>query len=417
MRVLILSQYYPPESAFYAPSLARELIKRGHQVKVLTGYPNYPSGRLFDGFRMRWRSHELGLAGERVLRVPLYVDHSRSGVRRMLNYLSFGLSAATAKRWSAGADVIYVYATQMTPALAPWVWSFFGGPPFVLHVQDLWPDSITGSSLISKGWRSRLLDAALTGWLKSVYRRAGAIVGIAPTMVETLAERGVDPSRLHLVYNWTEEAGLDNPASDGKAVKSHTRILFAGNLGDMQDLETVVRAAHDAADVGIQLRIVGDGVVLPRIRALVGELDAANIEFLGRVPREQMGDLYRTSDFALVSLKDLPVFRGTIPSKFQAAIAHGVPVITTVQGDLRELVERLRVGFTAEGEQEESLAATFRKAAATGDDGRAELVENARAAYSQNFSLNAGVQAFEAILKALSHQSGASKARRDHADS
>jgi glycosyltransferase involved in cell wall biosynthesis len=398
MKILIISQYYPPESAFVPATIARTLAAQGHQVKVLTGYPNYPDGRLYDGHTQRWRTRESDGPID-VLRVPLWIDHSQSAVRRTLNYVSFGLSASTAFDFARDADVIYVYATQMTPALAPWFWRIMGGASYVLHVQDLWPDSITGSSLVGGGRGAGVVDALLTPWLASVYRHAAAVIGIAPTMVDTLVERGVDPGKAHLVYNWADEQPLPPvPAGEGETPRQGTSILYAGNVGDMQDLETAVQAAHRSRDAGVRLTIVGDGVALPRVRALAEQLGATNVAFEGRLPIERMGDYYRAADFALVSLKDLPAFRGTIPSKFQASLAHGLPVVTTVQGDVRAFVDEHRVGFTANAEAPASLESAFRAAAALGGQARDEMAARARGAYLDHFSLDAGIAAVEQIL-------------------
>lgn len=400
MKVVIISQYYPPENTLISPTLARKLAAKGHQVRVITGYPNYPEGRLFDGYTQRLRGRERDGQVE-VLRVPLLVDHSQSAARRVLNYTSFALSAATAFGFARGADVIYVYATQMTPALAPWLWRFWNGAPYVLHVQDLWPDSITGSSLVKRGRGTRIVDSLLTPWLTSVYRHAAGVIGIAPTMVKTLVERGVAPQKAHLLYNWALEDSLASSHMCEGNLSSRmdaTRILYGGNIGDMQDLETAIRAAHQARDAGIHLTIVGDGVALPRVRALVEELGSTNIDFKGRVPRAQMHEFYGAADYALITLKDLPTFRGTIPSKFQASLSHGVPVITTVQGDLRKLVEDLSVGFTAEAEDVNSLEAAFRAAAASTSNDRERMAARARDAYADRFSLDAGISAIESIL-------------------
>ena len=399
MKVLIISQYYPPEPPSMAATLAHRLSKGGHLVRVITGYPNYPLGKLYEGFTQHWR-HYARDGSIQILRVPLFVDHSQSMIQRSLNYLSFGLSAATARGFARGADVIYVYATQMTPAFGPWLWHLTGGAPYVLHVQDLWPDSITGSSMIGKVSAARAVDTVLTPWLTSTYRHAAAVIGIAPTMVKTLIERGAPQERTHLVYNWAKEGSA--PLGSGSSAKDSgegTRIVYAGNVGDMQDLETAVRAAHLTKDAGIRLMIIGDGVALPRIRALCAQLGASNVHFQGRIPRDQMGRIYDAADYTLVSLKDLPNFRGTIPSKFQASLSHGVPVITTVQGDLRTLVEELGVGFTADVEDAESLAGAFRAAAAQGERERTKMAEQARLSYAARFSLESGVEAIGTILK------------------
>ena len=398
MRVLIVTQYYPPENAMIPSTIARALAAKGHEVRVLTGHPNYPEGRLFDGHRQRWRTRERdGLVD--VLRVPLWIDHSQSAVRRTLNYASFGLSATTAFDFARDVDVIYVYATQMTPALAPWLWRLIGGAPYVLHVQDLWPDSVTGSSLIGSGRATRTVTSVLTPWLSTVYHHAAAVIGIAPTMVNTLIERGVHPRKAHHVFNWAEEhPPLPKGPADEPCHREGTNILYGGNVGDMQDLETAVRAAHRSRDAGVRLTIVGDGIALPRVRAVAEGLGTTNVSFQGQVPPECMGQFYRAADYSLVSLKDLPNFRGTIPSKFQASLSQSTPVITTVQGDARAFVDDHSVGFTADAENEISLESAFRRAAAVDGQAREFMAERARNAYVSAFSLDAGVSAVEDIL-------------------
>jgi len=398
VKVLIVSQYYPPEAVPLPADLAHGLAAHGHQVKVLTGFPNYPTGRVFPGYRQRWRSVEKDGAVE-LHRVPLFADHSQHALKRMLNYFSFALSSATARRLSRGADVVYVYATQMTAGFGPWLWRVTGGRPYVLHVQDLWPDSIIGSSMMAGGAKERIISGVLGPWLRSAYGRAAAVIGIAPTMVRTLVSRGVPQERAHLVYNWAD-AGEPVASALPTIDAPRAEIVYAGNVGDMQDLGTAVRAAHAAADDGVALTIVGDGVVRADLQALVAELGATNVRFEEPVPRERMPEIYGRTDFALVSLKDMPVFRGTIPSKFQAVLSAGVPVITTVQGDVRALVETDGVGLTADAENEASLADAFRRAATLTSDERAAMARNGRTMYDTHFSRESGISSIEELLSA-----------------
>lgn len=401
MRVLIVSQYYPPEPVPLPADLAKGLASRGHEVTVITGFPNYPSGKIAPGYRQRWRSREMDGAVE-VHRVPLFADHSQSALRRTLNYGSFALSSATMRRVSRGVDVVYVYATQMTAGLGPWLWRISGGRPYVLHVQDLWPDSVIGSSMITRGALAQTMASMLAVWLRSAYRRASAVIGIAPTMVATLQARGVPRGRAHLVYNWADSA---EPAVGTRSEEAgeRVRIVYAGNVGDMQDLGTAVRAAHASADAGLELTIVGDGVAKDGLRALVAEIGALNVRFEDPVPRERMRQVYRRTDFALVSLRDMPAFRGTIPSKFQAAMAAGVPVITTVQGDLRRLVEEDRVGLAADAENVASLEAAFRAASALSAGERVAMVSRAHALHVARFSRDSAITSIERLLTAAAH--------------
>ncbi|MGR6899886.1 glycosyltransferase family 4 protein [Glutamicibacter sp. BSL13] len=396
LRILIVSQYYPPEAVPIPGDLAQGLVRRGHSVRVLTGYPNYPKGEIFSGYGQKWREQERH--GEvLVSRVPLYMDHSHSAVKRIMNYLSFGLSAATAVKTARTADVIYVYATQMSAAFGPWLWRILGGRPYVLHVQDLWPDSIVGSSMVSEGRAGRLISRMLEPWLRSVYRRAAAVVGIAPTMVETLVSRGVCPDRAHLIYNWAgADETFDTALSPVK--EPRTEVVYAGNVGDMQDLKTAVRAVHAAADAGVGLTIIGDGVAREGLRRLVFELGATNIRFVDPVPRERMAGIYSRADYALVSLKDMPAFYGTIPSKFQAALAAGVPVITTVQGDVRTIVDEADIGFTADAESVSSLESILRAAAKLNTQEREEMSQRGRTVYGSRFSREAGISRIEEVL-------------------
>lgn len=400
MKVLVVSQYYPPENVPIPAAVARGLRERGHRVRVLTGFPNYPEGKVFPGYRQRWR--DLGTQdGIDVCRVPLYADHSGNPVARMINYLSFALSSATARRHSRGADVVYVYATQMTAAMGPWLWRATRGRPYVLHVQDLWPDSIVGSSLVGGSRAGRAIGALLKPWLASVYRRASAVVAIAPTMAETLRGRGVDPDKIHVVHNWADDhvgaRSADASAAPAQA-SGTTTFLYAGNVGDMQDLETVVRAVDKLRDEPVRLRIVGDGVALDRVRATVEELGAEHVHLDGRVPSEQMPAIYADADYALITLRDLPVFHGTIPSKLQAALASATPVVTTVPGDARRIVEAGGVGFTAAGEDVDSLERALRRAHETTAAQRAELSRRSRQLYDEKFSSDAGLDSLESIL-------------------
>ncbi|WP_267784996.1 glycosyltransferase family 4 protein [Paenarthrobacter ureafaciens] len=399
MKILILSQYFAPENVPIPSELATELAGRGHDVRVLTGFPNYPRGKVFPGFHQRWRQYSVE-DGLTVCRVPLFADHSQRAWARMFNYLSFAFSSATARRFAARADVIYVYATQITPALGPWLWRRKSrGVPYVLHIQDLWPDSITGSSI--SGVQGRFIARALNPWISSVYSRAAKIVAIAPTMRNTLVERGVPTGRVETVFNWapnthTDSSGSVRPARlDDRQV---TRIVYAGNVGDMQDLNTAVRAAAAAANSGVLLTIIGDGVAKQGLIELVKELGATNIEFRQPVPLETMPVVYGAADFGLVTLKDLALFRGTIPSKFQSILMHGLPVITTVQGDVRELTEQYELGFTADAGSATSLEAAFRLASECSPSERHALRERATDIAGRLFSRTAAVTQLESAL-------------------
>ncbi|WP_251445733.1 glycosyltransferase family 4 protein [Microbacterium sp. USTB-Y] len=395
MKILVLSQYFTPEPVPIPAEVAESLAERGHEVRVLTGFPNYPSGRVIPGYRQRWRAQEQ-MGALSVLRIPMFTDHSQNPVKRVANYVSFALSAVTARRFAKGIDVVYVYATPMTAAFPAWLWKATFGAPFVLHVQDLWPDSVLGSSMMSDRLGARIVDRLLSGWLRVLYRKAAAVIGIAPTMVSTLVERGSPEASTSLVYNWSGN-GLSAGSRPAPA-EEPLRVVYAGNVGEMQDLATAIRAVHAANDAGVRLEIVGDGVARESLRELVRELAVTNVVFQDPVPRERMHEIHDRTDFALVTLKDLPVFRGTIPSKFQGVLAAGLPVLTTVQGDVREFVNAHDVGFTAEAEDVRSLEDALRLAAASSTTERQEMATRAADAYQRHFARESGIDRIERVL-------------------
>jgi glycosyltransferase involved in cell wall biosynthesis len=285
----------------------------------------------------------------------------------------------------------------MTASLPPLLWRKFLDIPFVLHVQDLWPESITESSMIRTRIVGRMVKAALTPWLTFTYRSAAATIAIAPTMGEMLVKRGVSVEHLHVVLNWSsEEYQL---ASKATGARSGLVVTYAGNIGALQDLETIVQAAHRVQDLsGFRLVLVGSGTAEPGLKALVADLGAFSVEFRGRVDPTQMGEIYADSDFQIVSLKDLDIFRGTIPSKLQSSLLHGVPVITTVAGDASALVSENQLGLVAKPGDVDSVAAAFRDAYAMSEQDRSLMSHRARDFYDAHMGREAGVDAVERVL-------------------
>ena len=414
MKIAIVSQYYAPEAIRIPDTLARGLAARGHEVRVITGYPNYPDGNLFPGYRHRLPTTEW-VDGIKVRRVPMVISHSYNPIARFANYLTFAWSAAVARGFVRSADVVYVYATQMTPAIGPSVWRALFGTPYVLHIQDLWPESVTDSSMVGAGVTKRILSGILNPWLRFLYRTASATIAIAPSMSRMLSSRGVPADRLHTVLNWDASedplaAPRVAPVDTGKV-----SIVYAGNLGDHQSLDTVIRAANAVKHLDhVVVTIVGSGVAEERLRALALELDAHNVNFKGRVAPEGMEVIHAQSDFQVVSLKDRPIFEGTIPSKMQASLSHGIPVITAIRGDVQDMVLNNSIGYACDPEDVDQLAQAFTDAGSTDAAQRSEMGRNAREYYRSTMSIDSGVGAIEKILKVASrHKTGIRKAHAE----
>jgi colanic acid biosynthesis glycosyl transferase WcaI len=341
-----------------------------------------------------------------VRRLPVFISHSRNPFARLASYISFGASSVLASSYARGADVVYVYATQMTAAIGPSWWKRIFGVPYVLHIQDLWPESVTGSSMVRRGLPARVVDAVLTPWLRGLYRRAAATIAIGPGMASLLVQRGADARRVHRVFNWAPKVDVV-PRTDVTDVSGMT-LMYAGNLGEMQDLITVMRAMGLVRDLnGLRLIVVGSGVALDDVRREAAALSLDNVEFLGRIEQGEMGSLYAMSDFQLVTLIDLPIFRVTVPSKLQSSLASGIPVITTVSGDVSDLVEENGLGLCSVPGDAAALAATIRHAFQLSGAERTAMGERAKNYYEQTMSLVSGVDRIERILAdAVSRENG-----------
>lgn len=210
MRILILGQFFTPEPDFKGLPFAQALRDRGHEVEVLTGFPNYPGGRVYPGYRVRPWQREV-MDGITVNRVALYPSHDRSTVRRAANYLSFALSAATlGPLLVRKPDVAYVYhppATVGLPAIALRAWH---GCPLVYDIQDLWPDTVFSSGMVRRRW----IASALDRWCRLVYAHVDRLVVLSPGFRETLIARGVAAEKIDVIYNWADEGSLRSAGRD-----------------------------------------------------------------------------------------------------------------------------------------------------------------------------------------------------------
>ncbi|NBE84206.1 glycosyltransferase family 4 protein [Micromonospora rubida] len=402
MRIGLVSQWYPPEGAFIQDNLAAELVARGHEVKVLTSFPSYPYGQVYPGYRQRWYDC-VRTGGLTVRRVPSYPSHDRSPVRRAASYLSFAAtSAVAAARYLADVDVTYVYHPPPTSVAAAVVGRLLRGTPAVLHVQDPWPESVLHSGMAPQGHAGRLLDGAIAGAMRRIYRSVTAIAVISPAMAELVIERGADPDQVRVVWNWTDDRLFRPvPATDAaRAAIGHTgrcTIMFAGNLGLLQGIETAVRAAAATRDL-VDLVLVGSGVQEESARRLAADLGAHNVRFLDRRPPERMAELYAVAEYQLICLRDAAGLRGTVPSKLQAALACGRSVIVSAGGDAARLVRSARVGLTCPPEDWRALADRFATAAAQPAAERRATGDRARQVYLDRMSLRVGVDQLEDIM-------------------
>ncbi len=409
MRIVLLSQWFDPEpGATKGLPLARWLQGRGHEVKVLTGFPNYPGGKLYDGYRIQLFQRQM-MQGVQVLRVPLYPSHDSSSIGRVLNFTSFAMSAATiGAAGIGGADVGYVYHPPPTIALAAMSLKFLRRIPFVYHVADMWPETVMESGMIKNGRVRDLMEASINAWCNFVYRHAAAITVLSPGFKEILVRRGVPADKVHVIYNWTDESAFRQIDPDLRVARdlglnNKFNVVYAGNLGPMQGLDTIIRAAvlmRDQTD--IQFVIVGTGIEEGALKMLAKELGATNVLFLGRRQYWEMDTINALSDVMLIHLRNLPFFSSTIPGKTQVALASGRPVLMAVAGDAADLVERAGAGISCPPEDPEAIVTSVRKLHGMSSEERDRLGSNGLAFYKNEISISVGGARTEAILESVS---------------
>lgn len=405
MRVLYLTQWFEPEPVMKGIEFAKALEGAGFDVDVMTGLPNYPHGRLYPGYRWRLFQAEQ-MQGIRVNRMALYPSHDRSALRRSLNYVSFFCSALAFCLARGGRyDVIYVYHPPITVGLAAAVSGVLTRTPFVLDVQDLWPDSVTASGMAgSQGPLTRLLNAACD----FCYRRAAAIVAQSEGIGRRLIERGVSPSKLSTIYNWSP--GEEEPASvidlAPYGMEGRFNFVYAGNMGSAQALDVLVEAAGLACAIEprIQLILIGSGTEADALAKAASGGHAVRLE--PPLPRRELKHVLAAADVLTVHLADKPLYRITIPSKTQFYLARGKPVLAAVNGETGAMIRELGAGVAIPAGDPRALADAMVDLARASSATRAEMGARARAGYLQRFSLEAAIAATAGVIRQAASHAG-----------
>ena len=400
-RVLILSIYHDPEPIPKTGELARELQRRGHTVTVVTAFPHYPSGHLYSGYRLapwRWETRD----GVRVLRTFIYPYHGRRSSLRMINYLSWMASSIQAAWLAPPCDVIYVWHPPLTVGVSAWMLGKLKRAPFVYDVQDMWPESALASGLMQPG---RVVNALyrLADW---VYKRAPRILVVSEAAADHLRQRGVDGRKISVAPHWLD--GRPFACVSTRNVRAEFGfgnkfvVMFAGNLGMVQGLETVIEAAsllRDRSDIAFTL--VGDGSDRARLERLVSEQRLTNVHFLGSHPPSEMPAFMRGADALLVHLRPSGIADHAVPTKILAYLAAARPIICAMGGAAAELVLAARAGVTCAPGGAGSLVGAILQVASASVAEREQLGRNGRRYFDAHFEKEAVIDSYEQMLTDL----------------
>ncbi|MDC0309221.1 glycosyltransferase family 4 protein [bacterium] len=406
MRVLLLMQWFDPEPGIKGLAFAKKLRDLGNDVEVLTGFPNYPDGKIYSGYSIKFFQVEM-MEGIRVMRVPLYPSHDASAFRRMLNYVSFGIASFLAGLLVVSRkDVIYACGPPVTVGVGAALISLVRRIPFVYDIQDLWPDSLGATGMFNNSFGSKIVGNIC----KWVYNRATHITVQSPGVRDCLIARGVSAQKITVIFNWCDEASIVtgltsmNELSDNNqnAISSATfDVLFAGNMGKAQDMDALLEAGRllQIETPSIRLLLLGGGIEVPRLKNFTKDKSITNVTFLPRVPMSEVGLILARAHVLLVHLKDDPLFKITIPGKTQAYLAAGKAVVMAVAGDASKLVLESDAGICAQPSNARSIADAIQKLAAMPPADLQKMGENGRVFYWANMSLDVGARRFLKVFQ------------------
>jgi colanic acid biosynthesis glycosyl transferase WcaI len=396
LRILFLTQIFDPEPALKGASFVCRLEKAGHKVQVLTGFPNYPGGKVYSGYKLRpWQSEVV--KGVKVTRLLHFPSHDMSGIRRGWHFLSFFLTSFIYVLLNGYRfDLVYVGHPGITTGLAARLGGLVWRLPYVLDIQDLWPDSLvasglTGSSRLAR-WAAPVCNFVHTG--------ARHVVAQSKGMARVLAERGVDARRITMIYNWAADA--PESALPGSR-SSKFPIIYAGNMGPLQNLQIAVEAAAlvSAKSSRIELWLVGSGVEVEKLKTLVADRDIRNVRFFGRVSPQELLPILSQAGALLLHLARQPLLEITIPSKSQFYMAAGKPVLAAVAGELAEIMEQSRSALVIPPGDAQQMADAMLTLAAL-PDGKLEAMGRAgRESYDARFAFNHAIEQTLEVLKQI----------------
>lgn len=367
MRILILTQYYPPEigaAQNRLSGLANFLNKAGHTVTVLTAMPNYPKGKIYEGYENRLVATEVK-DGVTIIRTWLYARKNLRFVGRLANYLSFTGLAFCASLYKVGRqDVVITECPPLFVGLAGWLISKMKKAKFALNVSDLWTDSAVDLGVL----KNKTLIAMALRAERFMYDHASLITGQTQGIVDAIRSR-VSHTPVALITNGVDEEFFKKAESlqkDGRRTGGPSEekfvVGFAGLHGLMQDLETVIEAARLLRDEeGIAFVLYGDGPNKEHLIRMAKEARLENITFNPPQPAVRMPDIFTSFDAMLVPLKDLPILRGAIPCKMLEAMAAGVPLVLLAEGEAKRLVQQAECGLVVAPEKPKLLAEAVKK--------------------------------------------------------
>jgi len=403
IKILLVTQYFPPEVAAGA-NRAFEHAKRwnqnGAEVTVITCFPNYPTGNIPEKYKgLKYFEEEVD--GIKVIRTFTYATPNRGFFKRILAYFSFMFSSVIQSNNKIGKpDLVIASSPPYTVGISGMIIGKLKKIPFVFEVRDLWPESIIQLGQV----KNKLLIKILEYIELMMYKNAALIVGISDPFVDFISSKGIEQGKIKIIKNGVN-LELFKPKEKNVELKNSLHlndkfvVSYFGTFGLSQGLETILRTAEILKDESnIHFLLIGNGADRGKLLALKNELKLDNVTILKPISKEELVDYYSISDLMLVPLRKLSLFDSALPSKMFEIMAMGKPIIHTVDGEARKLLERENVGKYVEAENYKELANTI-LAARNDHEWQTEASKNGRRLVEEKFNRNDLASVYLRILK------------------
>jgi colanic acid biosynthesis glycosyl transferase WcaI len=407
MRILVVTQYFYPEH-FKVNDLVEQWTRRGHEVTVLTGLPNYPEGKIYSGYSS-WRSRVSSFCGAKVIRVPIVPRGKGRGLRLLVNYLSYAVSASLVSlKLREAIDLVFIYQlSPVTIAIPGLLLKKIRKRKAVMWVQDLWPDSVIDAGNI----KSRLVKRILNVLVRNIYQRCDRLLLSSKGFQESISQYGIPSNIMSFLPNWAEDIYKPRSASSyfehEESLPGGFMILFAGNMGEAQDFPSIIRAADKLRHyTEIKWVILGNGRCFDWTnKEVVRQGLSETVHCLGRFPAKTMPHFFARADAMLMTLKKSKIFSLTIPSKLQTYMACGRPILTMLDGEGSRIVEEAGAGLVSDSGDYEALAKNVLKASKLSKEDREALGENALKYYRDQFGRERLLAGLEKTLMEVVNES------------
>ena len=411
VRLAYVSQWFTPEPAGPGTWIPEGLSKSNFNVCVLTAVPNYPEGKTFAGYKpyrfLMERINEI-----LTLRSPVYPSHDNSAIRRTLNYASFAASASWfGRKLLREADIALVYLSPATAAIPVIISHKMHGVPYVLIVQDLWPDTVLQTGMINSRFISKTAEYLLNALDRTSTRNANHIFVISPGMKLALVGRGVPAEKVTVLYNWVDDSLVVTSERTDKlrrelgVPEGDLLFMYAGNHGSAQGLSSWIEAISRCQDLkNLHFVFMGSGTEKKALQLQAQKADIKRVYFVEPLPLSDFVSQAADADAQIISLKDSPLFSVTIPGKLQTCLARGSAVIGSLAGDAATLLLESGAGIIGNPEDPVSIEKVIRQASSEGSQGLKSRGTQGRDFYTSKMSSDTGISTLSQVLRANARQ-------------